>query len=314
LYPTISVIIPTFNRYSLLGETLDSIIAQTFKNWECIVVDDGSLDYTSELLDCYVTNDPRIKYFTRPKNRKKGANTCRNFGFEISKGDYINWFDDDDIMHPEKLELQYEHLKNSNYNFTVCKASVFETSTTNIIGIRNENIISENVFLDYLKMNINWLTQPPLWRKYFLNQQNLLFDEELQAAQEWEFHCRMLAVSPKYLTLEKSLIYLRKHNSSITYNANKEFRDWHYFLARLKIYENEKLNLDEEAINFLRNYLINVFKAMVVAKNPFVIKAYKRFIFCEPQLKLQTKFNAFIAMVFYKAFNKGNKFLQKIKF
>ena len=74
----VSIIIPTFNRAHLLGETLNSVINQTYSNWECIVVDDGSSDYTEQLMEFYIQKDPRIIFVRRPDNRPKGANACRN--------------------------------------------------------------------------------------------------------------------------------------------------------------------------------------------------------------------------------------------
>ena len=77
--PLVSIIIPTYNRAHLIAETLDSIIAQTYTNWECIVVDDGSTDPTDELMETYCKKDSRFQYYHRPKNRPKGANACRNY-------------------------------------------------------------------------------------------------------------------------------------------------------------------------------------------------------------------------------------------
>ena len=82
----ISIIIPIFNRASLLSETLDSILAQTYSHWECIIVDDGSTDNTQDVIDRYLKLDSRFRCFSRPSNRPKGANACRNFGYEKSKG------------------------------------------------------------------------------------------------------------------------------------------------------------------------------------------------------------------------------------
>ena len=82
----VSIIIPVFNRYQIIGETLNSIINQTYSNWECIVVDDGSSDYTEQLMEFYTQKDPRIIFVRRPDNRPKGANACRNYGFEFKQG------------------------------------------------------------------------------------------------------------------------------------------------------------------------------------------------------------------------------------
>jgi len=312
LQSLVSIIIPTYNRAHLLGETLGSILAQTFQNWECIVVDDGSTDYTQELMGFYLFSDPRISFVCRPKNRVKGANACRNYGFELSKGDYINWFDDDDLMHPEKLERQFNSLENSDYNFSVCQTLVFDNKINNILGLRNPLIISDHSFYDYLKMKIGWLTQVPLWKKDFLIRNNFKFDEELKAAQEWEFHCRVLNKFPDYAVLNDALVLLRKHEFSITHNQNEKQRFWHYFQARLKIYKN--IDLDTNSHQFLQDYLLNSFKKMIVTKNPNVIEAYKLFILPENKMSYFAKINALLAIFAFKIFNRGNVVLQNIKY
>ena len=103
--PLISIIIPTFNRAHYIQETLDSILNQTYINWECIIIDDGSEDNTQEVLAKYLKKDVRFQFHIRPENRPKGANSCRNYGFELSKGDLIKWFDSDDIMLPNHIEI-----------------------------------------------------------------------------------------------------------------------------------------------------------------------------------------------------------------
>ncbi|MDT0677449.1 glycosyltransferase family 2 protein [Autumnicola musiva] len=114
--PKISIVIPTFNRAHIIKDTLDSVLRQTFKNWECLVVDDGSNDDTGKLLKNYEQIDRRIKYIIRPENRKKGANTCRNIGIEKSKGQYVQFLDSDDLLASDKLEIQLKMLETSGSN------------------------------------------------------------------------------------------------------------------------------------------------------------------------------------------------------
>ena len=104
--PLVSVIIPTYNRAHLIGETLDSVLAQTYQNWECIIVDDGSTDNSDEVIGEYVNKDSRFKYYHRPEEHLPGGNGARNYGFKMSQGKYIQWFDSDDLMVAEKLELK----------------------------------------------------------------------------------------------------------------------------------------------------------------------------------------------------------------
>jgi glycosyltransferase involved in cell wall biosynthesis len=102
--PLVSIIIPTYNRAHLISETLDSVLAQTYKNWECIIVDDGSNDNTDEVVSEYVKKNNRFKFYHRPDEHLPGGNGARNYGFKMSKGEYVNWLDDD-LFTDSKTEL-----------------------------------------------------------------------------------------------------------------------------------------------------------------------------------------------------------------
>lgn len=128
----VSIIIPTFNRSHLLGETLNSVLAQTYINWECIVVDDGSNDNTEELVQSYSKKDQRIKYYHRPQEKPKGASSCRNYGLEKSEGAFIQFLDSDDIISREKLSSQLKLLeKNPLNSIATCKWGTFITDLGN---------------------------------------------------------------------------------------------------------------------------------------------------------------------------------------
>jgi len=105
--PLVSIIIPTYNRAHLIGETLDSVVAQTYENWECIIVDDGSSDNTDEVIEEYTKKDTRFKYYHRPEEHLPGGNGARNYGFKMSQGEYIIWFDSDDLMTRDHIEIKY---------------------------------------------------------------------------------------------------------------------------------------------------------------------------------------------------------------
>ncbi|MDT0649587.1 glycosyltransferase family 2 protein [Autumnicola edwardsiae] len=119
--PTISVIIPTYNRAHIINETLDSVLDQTYANWECLIIDDGSGDNTKDVIKKYL-RDERFKYFKRPDGREKGACTCRNIGIEKSSGDYIQFLDSDDKLSLNKFEVQLKKLENASpLSFATCK-------------------------------------------------------------------------------------------------------------------------------------------------------------------------------------------------
>ena len=96
-----SIIIPVYNRSHLLGETIDTVVTQTYPHFEIIIVDDGSSEDIKAVLDKKYTTEPRLKYF-RKQNEERGA--ARNFGLRQAKGDYAIFFDSDDFMKPHYLE------------------------------------------------------------------------------------------------------------------------------------------------------------------------------------------------------------------
>ena len=100
----ISVIIPTYNRGNLIGDSIKSVLNQTYENLEVIVVDDGSTDNTKEEID--KIEDERVKYIKLMKN--SGGSNARNIGIQNANGKYISFQDSDDIYYPKKLEIQYK--------------------------------------------------------------------------------------------------------------------------------------------------------------------------------------------------------------
>ncbi len=216
-------------------------------------------------------------------------------------------------MHPEKLRLQHNRLSSSNLNLCVCQSLVFENIIKNTLGRRFENLISENILYDYLRMKIGWLTQEPLWSRKFLLKLPKIFNEDLLAAQEWEFHARALSLIDTYEVIDEPLVYHRKHKNTITYSVNTSFKEWHYFLARLEVYRN--IDLDGRSKLFLKNYLINYFKKIIVARDfKRAIHCWYKFYIKESEISYSKKTTALIAIFNYCFFNKGNYFLQKINY
>lgn len=107
--PLFSIIIPTYNRSGFILKTIDSLLNQKFKDFEIIVVDDGSTDNTKEIIREII--DPRLKYFYK-ENGERGA--ARNFGINNSKGKYVTFLDSDDLLYPNHLEEAFSFIKKNN--------------------------------------------------------------------------------------------------------------------------------------------------------------------------------------------------------
>jgi len=112
----VSIITPTYNAARFIGETIESILQQSFKNFELIIVDDCSTDHTEKVVKEYMEKDKRIKFYKLEKN--SGAAIVRNTALEKAKGRYVAFLDSDDTWYPEKLEKQLQFMSENKYGFS----------------------------------------------------------------------------------------------------------------------------------------------------------------------------------------------------
>ncbi|MBU2952149.1 glycosyltransferase [Tamlana agarivorans] len=162
----VSIIIPSFNRESIIKDTLDSVLRQTYSTWECIIVDDGSTDNTLNVVNEYCFKDNRFKMFSRPIESMKGAPTCRNIGIENSLGDYIIFLDSDDCLITTCLENRVlEFGRNNNNDFLVFPMAVKVNNEITIKKIEQ----SDSYLKDFLSYKLHWQTMCPIWKKQFIH-------------------------------------------------------------------------------------------------------------------------------------------------
>ena len=112
----VSIITPTYNSKDYIAQTIQSVLNQTYSNWEMIIVDDCSTDNTCEIITSFLKIDPRISL--TKLNINSGAGIARNTAIKLAKGEYISFLDADDLWKPHKLETQLEFLKTKNLTFT----------------------------------------------------------------------------------------------------------------------------------------------------------------------------------------------------
>ena len=112
----VSIITPTYNCAGFIARTIDSVLAQTYQNWEMIIVDDRSNDNTKEIVEEYMKNDARIQYHLLEVN--SGAAVARTTAMQLAKGSYMAFLDSDDIWMPDKLERQIAFMTENGYAFS----------------------------------------------------------------------------------------------------------------------------------------------------------------------------------------------------
>ncbi len=216
--PQISIIIPLFNREELIKETLNSILAQSFADWECIVVDDGSTDNSRDVVSSYIEGDKRIQCFNRPDALEKGANSCRNFGFTKAKGEYIQWFDSDDVMLPNKLTLEHSAIVKDGADYCISLATVTDENLNVLHPLKFQLDIQQTVFKNYAMGSILIITQMVLWRASFVKDKTL-FKPFIKRGQETEVFSRLFFESNKFAFVdEKNLLYRQHADSKTTKN------------------------------------------------------------------------------------------------
>jgi glycosyltransferase involved in cell wall biosynthesis len=135
--PLVSVIIPAFNAEAFISNCMDSIINQTYKNIEVIIVDDGSTDRTKEIIHSFKKNYNNITYIYQPN---QGCSYAKNTGLQHINGDFVQYLDADDILSLDKIELQIQAIFNSQNTIAICKTVVFESND----HINDDNDIDTN--------------------------------------------------------------------------------------------------------------------------------------------------------------------------
>lgn len=233
--PKISIIIPVYNCKFFINQTLDSIINQTFDDWECILVDDHSTDNVFSILKEYEKKDKRFKVFLRPLTIRKGANACRNYGFLQTKGLYIKWFDCDDIMLPNHLEIAFHTLVGNTLDFVVTDTLNFNHDTNEFIGKtydfdrKNDSITAENLAIK----RIGWITDDFLGTRELV--ENIKFNENIiSLGDEYNFFIRILHQPFKAVFINEILTHRRVHKDSITNIDTEKSNKYFAIIANLK--------------------------------------------------------------------------------
>lgn len=148
----ISIVMPAYNSEKYIADAIDSIIRQTYENWELIIIDDGSIDQTTDIVSKYICSNEKIKLYSNDNNI--GVSRSRNKGIEIAKGNWIAFLDSDDLWKFDKLEKQIELIVKKDAEFVFTGASYINENgkkfngefsvpeTVNFSKLKRQNVIS----------------------------------------------------------------------------------------------------------------------------------------------------------------------------
>lgn len=223
----VSIITPCYNGAKFVSETIDSVLNQTYSNWEMLVIDDGSKDNSSDIINKYVKKDKRIKLI---KQSNKGCAAARNNGIRNAKGRYIALLDSDDIWHNNFLEEQLKFMKENN---AVCVFSMYERIDQNSNPVGHSTNAKEIVTIKDMKvMNcigcLTGLYDSSKYGKKYL-------DESLHSIRDdYAYWYEIVSLENKAYGNQKVLAKYRVMNSSTT---------------------GKKIPLIKKQYSFYRNYL-----------------------------------------------------------
>jgi glycosyltransferase involved in cell wall biosynthesis len=208
--PIVTIITPTKNRLNLLRETIASVQAQTFSNWEHLIIDDGSDDGSQEMVEQISAIDPRVRLIRR-QGDLAGANVCRNLGIKESRSEFCIFLDSDDLLAHSCLKQRVEMMnRNLDVDFVVFLAGFFVEKPGDIRDQLPTEIFGDDL-LSFLTFDFPWQTTAPIWRQTALTKLGG-FDEALLSWQDVDLHIRAICAGIRYLKVPELDHYVRWQN------------------------------------------------------------------------------------------------------
>ena len=263
--PLISIIIPCYNQAQYLEETLNSVQSQSYKNWECLIINDGSTDNSLEICNAYKVKDTRFLVFDI---ENKGRSNARNIGLDQAKGEWIQFLDSDDVLHQDKflnsLKVEKEDSGMIITDFLRFRKTVNKPRRA-FCDLSKVDFNYENILLEW-ELSFSIPIHCGLFRKSILK--SIRFNTELNANEDW---CFWLEFYKNEFTTEyvnKKLVYYRMNPNGTVVNFNH--MEENTKLAKLHIFN----NLEEKYKSMFFNRVIEELN-----KNKHAFKHYKDNVF-----------------------------------
>lgn len=293
--PFFSIVVPTFNRAHFITKTINSILQQHYKNYEIIIVDDGSTDDTLTVVKPFLKEN--IKYLKK-ENAERAA--ARNYGTLHAKGDYVNWFDSDDLMLPNHLEEAVKLIQ--QYNRPEIFALSFTIATQHLTVIRTQ-VLSYSCCNDNLYKENLLACNPVFVRKdialvFPFNENRLL-----SASEDYELWLRLAANFTIYSTptITSTLIDHNERSVNIVAPKQKIIDRFETFLSSSLSNKAVVIFLNNKQASFIaRNYLLI---AVTLGVNRYKKEGFKYFFkafFTYPFIITQRQFYVFIKVILFK--------------
>jgi glycosyltransferase involved in cell wall biosynthesis len=211
----VSIVMPVYNSEDVLEETMDSILNQTFKDFEFIIINDGSTDSSLNILKKYVKSDKRIRLINNKKNM--GFANSLNVGLKAAKGKYIAISNSDDVSHPRRIGIQFDYLEKHPDIFLIGTSAVYIDK--NGKEIRRFRKYDDYKILEWrLRKSCGIMHSSTMFRN-----QEIFFDENFGGATDYHFFYQVLKKGKKLTNIPQFLLRYRVHEGSMSvYNRKQQ--------------------------------------------------------------------------------------------
>lgn len=192
----VSILIPNFNKATCLKNTLNSILVQTYLYWECIIVDDHSIDDSWNILEEYAKIDSRFKIHKRPYHLAKGGNVCRNYAYTKASGKFIIFFDSDDLLYPNAIKNRVDGISKKEYDFYISNGVLCNGKENSGLLISSWSV--GDVLDAFINFEPIWLTQGVIIRREFIENNFITWDERVPFYQDVLYNLKLIILSENY--------------------------------------------------------------------------------------------------------------------
>ncbi|RZL50483.1 MAG: glycosyltransferase family 2 protein [Pedobacter sp.] len=232
--PLVSIIVPLFNAERYISEAIESVINQTYSNWELIIVDDGSKDQSLSIAKKYESK--KIKIYTK---KNKGAAIARNYGYHQSKGEFIKFFDADDLINPEMIAEQVGLAVKNPKSIISGKWGRFYDDDLKSFQLNEEKCWKNLNPIDWISLSWQYgqsMTQPGIFLvPRIIIEETGLWDERLSLVDDMEFYTKTILNSESVLFCRKSTLYYRSGmgSNALSGKSSRKALKSHYLALHL---------------------------------------------------------------------------------
>lgn len=243
---------PAYNAGKYIGESISSVLKQTYTNWELIVVDDGSADNTASIVNEFIKNDPRIIYFSQNRGRQGKA---RNLAITNSKGYYLAFLDADDIWVENKLQLQLDILKSRPEIELICSQGykLYSDGRTEefYTTIKEWDWVTDSE--TFINLNQVAILSAVVKKQAVIDTGLFTEKPDIQNTEDYHLWLRLLQKGYRFLSIPDFLFYYRLHESQSTYNSNETPKLLNCYLD---LVENNVIDINSKALQKRLKWMI----------------------------------------------------------